>query len=147
MSSTVSRPGKYAHKQRIEEPLWERLVARIAKENDCDACLAGRIMDQALGFLCLVAQDPDAQYSPSPVVDIGWHTIILYTREYAALCELLAGRFIHHAPLDEAGRAYTKNGVSRTVAAMKVRGLAVDEDLWNGTTGDCGGHNCYTCVE
>lgn len=38
---------------------------------------------------------------PSELVDIGWHTFILYTVDYAAFCERIAGRFIHHVPNDD----------------------------------------------
>jgi hypothetical protein len=144
MSHTLTQ---LTHKSLIDPILWTRLVTRIVKENEYDINLTERIMDQALGFLQLCARDPDGRYSPSAMVDIGWHTFILYTREYATFCTKMAGRFIHHSPLDEPGASYPTNLLARTTAAMRVRGLTVDEALWDGHVGDCGGHKCYTCTE
>ncbi|MFI6797220.1 glycine-rich domain-containing protein [Streptosporangium canum] len=63
--------------------------------------LAEQIMKQALSFLAACAARPYARLAPSELVDIGWHTFILYTREYAEFCEQVAGRFINHAPDDD----------------------------------------------
>lgn len=144
---TTLSPGKLSNRNRIDPALWDRLVSRIVKDEGFERIQAERIMDQALGFLLLCAAEPGGHYAPSPTVDVGWHTFILYTRHYADFCEKVAGHFIHHNPLDEVGVTYTTNAVARTVAAMTVRGLPVDQELWDGTVGDCGGHKCYTCVE
>ncbi len=75
----------------VSDQFWIRLTNRIVKDEDgMDLTLAERIMDQALGFLRLCAEKTGPEsYSPSPLVDIGWHTFILYTREYAAFCRRL----------------------------------------------------------
>ena len=36
----------------------------------------------------------------SPRVDAVWHQHILYTRQYAAFCHTIFGRFVHHVPSD-----------------------------------------------
>ncbi|MFD8558287.1 hypothetical protein ACFV1N_13485 [Streptosporangium canum] len=59
--------------------------------------LAEQIMKQALSFLAACAARPYARLAPSELVDIGWHTFILYTREYAELL-LRAGRQPVHQP-------------------------------------------------
>ncbi|GAA0970218.1 hypothetical protein GCM10009555_018760 [Acrocarpospora macrocephala] len=86
----------------------------------------------------------------SPRVGVGWHVFILHTREYAAFCEGLAGRFLHHAPRDQddtgcptsPGSGQGSGGVVRTVAAMRAWGLAVNEALWfgMGTATCCAGY-------
>lgn len=119
-----------ANKGLLSEPLWNRLVARIEKDESVPEALAGRIMDQALAFLQLCAAEPEGHYSPSQLVDVGWHTFILYTREYAVFCEKVAGHFIHHAPSDEVGVDYGTGNVARTVAALRSHGITVDEMLW-----------------
>ena len=130
--STLDAPEslEFAHKDMIEEALWERLVNRIMKDEEVPRELAERIMDQALGFLMLCKLDPNGRYSPSPLVDIGWHTFILYTRPYAAFCRNLVGHFIHHEPTDEPEIVSSSGGPYRTVEALKAHGLAVDEALW-----------------
>lgn len=147
MNDTVIASTQLTNKHLIDASLWNRLVARIVKDEGYEHSIAERIMDQALGFLLLCAAEPGGRYAPSPTVDAGWHTFILYTRDYMAFCNRIAGRFIHHNPLDEPGVTYTTNAVARTLAAMKVRGMAIDEALWNGTIGDCGGEDSYTCVD
>ena len=55
------------------------------------------ILDQALAFLgtCAVTAAP---LNPSETVDIGWHTSILYARDYAEFRNRVAGHFINHTP-------------------------------------------------
>ena len=40
---------------------------------------------------------------PSRVVDIAWHEMILFTREYHAFCDRAFGRYLHHSPDAVAG--------------------------------------------
>lgn len=135
------------HRSLVSDALWDRLVGRIIKDEQMPRELAERIMDQALGFLRLCGETSGPEsFSPSPLVDIGWHTFILYTRPYADFCYRVAGRFIHHNPSDEEGIDYGKGNISRTVAAMKGCGIAVDDALWANTGQDCSdycsGGNC-----
>lgn len=129
----------------IDESLWNRLVNRIVKDENMERPLAERVMDQALGFLALCAKVPNGHYSPSPLVDIGWHTFILYTREYAAFCQRVGGQFIHHAPSDEEGVDYGTGNIARTVAALKQYGFIVDEPLWANTGHDCSSYCSGYC--
>lgn len=123
----------------ISDELWTRLTNRIVKDEEgMTIALAERVMDQALGFLRLCAEKP-GNHSPSSMVDIGWHTFILYTRDYAKFCERVAGRFIHHNPFDEKGVDYGTGHVARTLAAMKQHGIAVDVALWASVHEDCDG--------
>lgn len=146
MTQTVTTEG-LSNKHLVDEPLWNRLVARVVKQTGHESSTAARIMDQALGFLCLVAAEPEARYSPSPAIDEGWHVFLQYTRQYAEFSERIAGRFIHHSPMDDPGEFSDRN-VPDVVAAMQARGMAVDIDLWNEfATGECRGSKCYTCVE
>lgn len=119
-----------SHRHLVDPELWDRMVARITKDEDIEPDTAARIMDQAIGFLRLCAADPTGGYNPSPLVDIGWHTFILYTGPYADFCARTAGRFIHHAPTDVPGDSDVGVGVADTIAAMQDLGLAVDPALW-----------------
>lgn len=128
----------------VPEPLFDRLVTRVVADEEVSAEYAGRIVDQALAFLgtCAVA---DVPLSPSEAVDPGWHAFVLHTREYAAFCELVAGRFIHHIPTDtddpkSRGRA-ARSEIERTVVEIRRAGFIVDNELWKGAPGDCS--QCY----
>lgn len=126
----------------IDDKLRARLVGRIEADEKMPRELAERILDQALGFLKLAAEQPGGHYSPSPLVDIGWHTFILYTREYRDFCRRLTnGRFIHHEPTDEEGVENLSSGPMGTMQAMREAGIVVDEPLWaHMHAGDCS--NC-----
>lgn len=126
---------------------WDRLVASIVKDEQdrgMTLSLAERIMDQTLAFLVLQAKglSQGVSYSPSPLVDIGWHKIITYTVVYKALCDKLGG-FIHHNPFDVPGVDYSarrRGGIARTVVGLRALDLTVDEPLWV-VLADCGGPN------
>lgn len=41
----------------------------------------------------------DVSLQPTQVVDIFWHTHILFTRKYFSDCEAVFGRYLHHEPV------------------------------------------------
>lgn len=118
----------------VEPDLFHRLVQRVAEEHDHDLTMAGRIVDQALAFLGTTATHTGRPLSPSDIVDPGWHEFILHTVDYAAFCERIAGRFLHHVPTDpEDGSAEAEGAhdtLSYTVSAIAFAGFYVDTDLW-----------------
>ncbi|WP_405113133.1 hypothetical protein OG559_05600 [Micromonospora sp. NBC_01405] len=134
----------------VPDELFTVLTARIARDHpELAADLPVRILDQALAFLgaCAVTAEP---IGPSRLVDIGWHTFILHTHEYAAFCQRVAGRFIHHEPEpspDEDRPSVPEPigaPISRTVAAITASGFAVDPPLWLGAWPDCTS-KCHQC--
>lgn len=128
----------------ISESLFERLVLRIVTDHGTTTEKADRIMSQALAFLYACAKNPGAGLAPSAAVDIGWHTFILYTRDYAQFCQDVAGRFIHHQPDDDPARTAGGCTVAETVNVMRTLGLAVDDELWH-TKAKCDTDNCHQC--
>lgn len=130
MTAAVEVEDHLTNRFLVGEKLWARLTARLAKDQSIELALAERIMDQTVGFLLLCSADPNGpHYAPSPLVDEGWHTFILYTKEYATFCREVSSGFIHHEPFDEPGVAYETDGViARTREAMK--GFGLDPMLW-----------------
>ncbi|HEV3355458.1 MAG TPA: hypothetical protein VG247_01625 [Pseudonocardiaceae bacterium] len=131
----------------ITPALFDRLARRIAKDANLPTELADRILDQALAFLGACARDHDELLAPTELVDIGWHTFVLYTHDYAEFCRQIAGRFIHHTPTDEndptASGAAARATVARTATAIEAAGFIVDRELWQfGAVAACTGcHN------
>lgn len=125
----------------VSEELFERLVSRIVKDEGHDRDLAERIMDQALVFLAACTQEHGAPLSPTPLVDVGWHTFILHTRDYSEFCQRIAGRMIHHVPDVETvtPRAATDRQ-QHTIDVILATGYEMDRGLW---LADSGG-NCNT---
>jgi hypothetical protein len=143
--STITHVTELADgKSLMSDTLFDRLVARIRAEHpELAPDMPARILDQALAFLgaCAVTTTP---IGPSELVDIGWHTFILYTREYAAFCEQIAGRFIHHVPDDatETTQSPERGGLKATVTAIRATGYRIDPALWSiDSVADCS--QCY----
>ncbi|GAB2775917.1 glycine-rich domain-containing protein [Amycolatopsis magusensis] len=132
----------------ISTPLFDRLAGRIVAEEQLTRELAERIVEQALAFLAVCARNTGAPLAPSELVDIGWHTFILHTRDYADFCDRIAGRFLHHVPTEDGDPAETGAAahatLSRTVAAIERAGYAVDPALWPAVNGKCN-VNCSQC--
>ncbi|WP_433363928.1 glycine-rich domain-containing protein [Streptosporangium sp. CA-115845] len=128
----------------ITPDLFDRLTARIAVDHPEHAHQADVIMEQALAFLATCAANPGAGLGPSDTVDIGWHTFILYTREYAEFCQRAAGRFIHHAPDDNPDDSGTGTGLAATIEAMEAAGYRVDPMVWP-TAAECSSGKCNQC--
>jgi hypothetical protein len=139
---TAVMTARVSGRSLVPDALFERLVARIVADEHVERQMAERIMDQALAFLRACADNQAVLLSPSRLVDIGWHTFILYTREYATFCERVAGYFIHHAPDDDESVSSEPPGqaLARSVEAIEAAGLVVDADLWlapDATKGPC----------
>jgi hypothetical protein len=122
------------HREQPSETLFARLTGRIATEHpNLPGDMPARIVDQALAFLaaCATATVP---IRPSASVDIGWHTFLLHTRDYAAFCDRVAGRFINHVPDDEPGTI----GPALADALTEIRRAGYHVDLpLRSTGGDC----------
>lgn len=123
------RPRTQTGRDLIDPALFDRLCRRIVLDYECDERRAARILDQALAFLaaCASARKPLA---PSPEVDLGWHTFLLYTREYADFCDRVAGRFIHHRPDDDPTAPVGAEPPAVTAGAIGALGFEVDLELW-----------------
>ncbi|MEU9015375.1 hypothetical protein AB0D12_37805 [Streptomyces sp. NPDC048479] len=143
MTIALDRPvGTTNPAELVGSEMRERLAARIVKDHpEIDHATARRIIGQTATFLAAGAQRPGAELSPSKLVDIGWHTWILHTVDYAVFCEQIAGRFIHHVPTPDGEEIEGGPEVARerTLAAITAAGFAIDHELWPAAAkmGDC----------
>ncbi|MFI8297270.1 glycine-rich domain-containing protein [Streptomyces nigra] len=117
----------------VDPEVTDRLARRITADHpEITEATARRIVGQAAAFIAASGYLPGQSLAPSKLVDIGWHTFILHTVDYARFCEQVVGRFVHHIPTDEndempGGVQATRE---RTLAAIAAAGYAVDEELW-----------------
>lgn len=131
----------------VSDQLFERLVSTIIRGHRLSPAVATRIVDQALVFLAACAKNPAARLGPSRLVDIGWHTFVLHTRDYRQFCDRVAGRFIDHVPTEEEDE--TADGpeaaatLRRTVRAIREAGFTVDTLLWPSAADS--GSSCSQC--
>lgn len=72
------------------------VVARIKQELNLSQESALNLFQDTLKFLWLAAKFGGVV--PSPLIDEGWHTFILFTRDYQEFCHKYFGVFIHHRP-------------------------------------------------
>ncbi|MER6171384.1 hypothetical protein [Streptosporangium sp. NPDC001681] len=126
----------------IPDQLFGYLTDRVAREEDIPQQTAEQIVEQALAFLVACGRNSDVRLFPSKLVDVGWHTFILYTRPYAEFCQKVAGRFIHHVPTDIPEHAPPDRvaAIGVTVETMRATGLPVVPELWTLKT-ECS--QCY----
>lgn len=136
--STVTIPRNL-----VTPRMFTRLTRRIMADHGADPATAERIMDQALAFLQVCAINPGAGLAPSDEVDKGWHAFILHTADYAEFCQRVAGRFIHHLPIEPGQENGGGASLHATLAAMRTAGLPVDEGLWP-SAADCES-KCHQC--
>lgn len=138
-----SPPGVVAedYKDLVSETTWQRVVARIMKDESIDRELAERIFRQTLGYLLLCSRRPQLGagpwlLGPSPMVDKGVHVFYLYTPELLALFDKInKGVFIHHIPNDMPGAVRTSG--LQTVEAFRQLGMSYDVELWAGRMHSC----------
>ncbi|MEV6014779.1 hypothetical protein [Streptomyces sp. NPDC051997] len=117
----------------LDAEVADRLTCRVVTDHpEISADTARRIVGQAAAFIAASGQQPGRALVPSRFVDYGWHAFILHTVDYAAFCELVAGRFVHHVPTDDGDGVTeeTRQSRERTLAAITAAGYTVDRDLW-----------------
>lgn len=142
MTTTMSTPFASTGRSWVHESLFDRLATRIVTDHELPRTLAERIVDQAIAFLIASAANPLERLAPSELVDIGWHTFILHTRDYREFCSRIThGSFIDHVPTeadDPRGRgAQARSTLTRTLCAILDTGLAIDGELWPTVTDKC----------
>jgi len=107
------------HALRYENP---EIVGRIARESNLTLLEAQKIFTNTLRFLVLCGTWKGA-LAPTASIDIGWHTFLLFTREYREYCQAEFGRFIDHVPTPKLirpnGRSL-KRRVTNTLAGAKA---------------------------
>lgn len=93
---------------------------------------AERRMTELRRFLVLSALSPGNAYGMRGPIDDAWHTLILFTRDYAGFCQMIAGRFIHHQP-DAMPSDREKSGNAYSLFLREYErafGEAAPADLW-----------------
>ncbi|WP_405676942.1 hypothetical protein OG292_19990 [Streptomyces sp. NBC_01511] len=132
MSITSNEPVTQDARTLLTDEEFARVTATVIGSNqDMAESLAARIVEQAVAFVATCARFPDALIAPSPVVDEGWHALVLDTQLYAALGTSL-GAFVHHYPQRPEPSGYAPELTARTLATMEAAGFTPDLELWQG---------------
>lgn len=85
------------------------IVQRYIQESGVSEDVAREHERELKRFLVVCAlNDSGKPIGMAGPVDKLWHTFVLFTRQYAAFCQQVAGRFLHHVPaVPGAGRTVT----------------------------------------
>lgn len=75
-----------------------RIIDRYQEQHDLPTEVVHAHFTELKKYLLLCALNPDKRYPMTDPIDEAWHTFILFTREYTAFCNQIAGRYIHHNP-------------------------------------------------
>ena len=93
-------------------------------------------------FLALCVTIPQSQsLSPTKAIDQGWHTFLLFTKDYAQFCKDYCGCYVHHQPEDPFAEVKDYDSVPRTREFAKI----VFGDLslnWRGPSGSLNASDC-----
>jgi len=141
----------------VSDETWGYLVDQIMFDHPVmSQAVAERILGQALGFMQVCALRTNGQLvsdhvpaqqiggiSPSRIVDVGWHAVILTdTTVCAEIHEKLGVDFLHHRSYTAEQKAVRSRGgvipdlpcgagdLSLTADLMRANGITVDEELW-----------------
>lgn len=78
----------------------DHVVARYQKEHGFADDIAQDHLREMIRFLSLASAASQHQkyYGMTGAIDELWHTFVIFTREYAAFCDAVAGHFLHHVP-------------------------------------------------
>lgn len=71
---------------------------RLRKEGAIQPDLIAPAVTEYRKFMALIAAGNQGLSMISPIVDEVWHAHILHTMDYAAFCQTMIGRFVHHQP-------------------------------------------------
>lgn len=131
-----------------DQATFDRIADAIAREDGLDRQTAGKALDQAVCFVHAAGQHPNLGLVPSKLVDVAWDRMLHYTHIYADLCQRLAGRFIHHTPLDVPVRppkGHRILSVAETFELLRQGGYWVIEEVWDLTNPANAKANCTVC--
>jgi hypothetical protein len=73
------------------------LTGKISKSCKIPQKEVLELLNEVMCFLELIGK-LNQKLTPSLIVDLAWHELILCTRYYHQLCETQFGRYIHHHP-------------------------------------------------
>ncbi|WP_167152455.1 hypothetical protein [Streptomyces sp. MBT27] len=140
MTTMIESPVALRHGRDLVSPeLFETLSAFCAAEYGHELSMARRIMGEALAFLWVMGTTGKGDVmAPSTIVDPGWHTFVLHSKEYAEWCEQQFGYFLHHAPNS---KIRTKDLMLSMADEIRAAGFDVDQRMW-AKAADCNSPAC-----
>ncbi|MEV4670954.1 hypothetical protein AB0K34_04805 [Actinomadura sp. NPDC049382] len=148
MTATIERaaPAAADPRELVSPELFRTLAAYVAKHQEVTLAYAERMVSQMLVWMRAVADNPHVRLAMDETVDPAWHAFILHSEDYAAFCDRMFGRYLHHVPPGP-GTSHTAAEVHRTMPALEATGYPVDTEFWVGAKPCCPPNPCVVAVE
>lgn len=113
---------------------WDirRIKAKLVKDGSCTAEEVEALEVQYKRYLAASMSRPDLRIPISVQVDKMWHQHILFTRDYAAMCEAACGRFVHHKPSETEAELARVEGeyLNNTLPLLRAMFGEADPAFW-----------------
>ena len=99
MPAPTSISIKLNHRQLVRQMVNDNplIIEKICSATNLDLKASKELLVEVIKFLDLIVISGQ-RLTPSCLVDLAWHELILFTRSYKNFCEQTWGRFIHHHP-------------------------------------------------
>lgn len=111
-----------------------QFIDKLIRETGWTRAFAARAIEEYRRFL-LIAATAGHPVSPSETVDQVWHTHLLYTRSYWAMCREMLGFEFHHEPAigTSADREKLDDWYARTLQSYESIFGEIPRDIWPAT--------------
>ena len=118
MDSLMPRSDVAELTSRVAAIDLDRVKRKLMKDEGWTEAEADTATGRYRRFLVMGLLKPDFHLVPARDIDKVWHQHILHTRLYAADCETLFGRFMHHNPgsSDTVEMEHLRDNLERTKA-------------------------------
>jgi hypothetical protein len=117
---------------------------RVAREMDWSVEFSRLVETEYRKFIFLASIRPQISYGMAGPVDQFWHQHVLDTQDYLAMCQRVAGRVIHHIPVDSKSNTLSAdNSYSKTLSDLNCFFGTLAQELWPSDNEAC--RACLGC--
>jgi hypothetical protein len=128
--SQLSEPEEARLKAISEWPL-EKIAERVAAKLNWSLKYSQSVECEYRKFIFISAVRPSSGYGMAGPVDQFWHQHILDTRDYLAMCQVVAGQFIHHVPTEDKLKGTMQNNAyGLTLSDLKTFFGEASFEIW-----------------
>lgn len=146
MTVTTERAATAADPRELVSPeVFSTVSAYVARHQEVTLAYAERMVTQMLVWMRAVADNPGVRLAMDETVDPAWHAFMLHSQDYAAFCDRLFGRYLHHVPPVD-GTSHSDAEIDRTVPALRATGYEVDAEFWVGAKPCCPPNPCVAAA-
>ncbi|MES2658028.1 MAG: hypothetical protein V4689_05390 [Verrucomicrobiota bacterium] len=126
----------------VEGYINDDVIHRFKTKLDLTQVEAEQLFLDTKRFLYICASHSDkGPFSPTEIIDKGWHEFLMFTFSYQQFCTEFLGKFVHHWPFTPSVKVLP-GGVHRSYCvAVEVFGADLSEN-WSISHNDISMSNC-----